>query len=847
MKKILPSIIVLLNLILIQKNSFAQCTVTSQISSLSPYVVNSVSGSTFNEYDNQAYQETSVGSGQYYYIRDEIIRFVNSTPLAYRIQVLVNNNCGNFPFAPSDYLTLVNTLTGEIFSYSSVGNGSIDIVVKEPVVLRMIHRNSLNCSSLAARGTNTCLNRTTISVLNTSCTSTAFRDADGDGYGDVNNVGFVCGSVSEFGYVSIGGDCNDNDANVFTRTWYEDNDGDGYGNNNLTITSCVTPTVTGKTYVTLGGDCNDSDDTINPNANEVEGNNIDENCDGLLSNTRNSFAFDGNASSRNISIAHSNSLNLTSSFTIEAWIYLNASVGFDTKYIFDKKNSYSLKLYNDRLQFNDKTTSFTTLNSNEWIHVAATLDQGILRYYINGSPAGISSQTNTSGTQSQANLGTSTGIAYIGGLYFGPDSYSVFNGKIDELRIWNIAKTAQEIANSMNSFYCSSTPGLVANYKMDEGTASGNNTGITVIKDYSGNGNNATLLDYALTGTGNNFVAGKNLNLPSISSLLSYTYTTACGSNLITLSATGLSNVVWSNGATSGTPFSSTSLESTYTALSIDNNNCSSAGNIMVSEPIIVAQDLSSSIFTSISSTCGANTIVLSISGASATWSGGITNGVPFNTTATSALFTVTGFDVNGCESKGTKELSLQITNCIVVSVPSKIVFTNISTLTLTSPIILTWPSVSGIDTYCIKIYKDLALTQLVTSACGINTNSYTWNISSARLAELIDEKYYFVVASQNEAGTGEFSDPIEFIVRTESLTNSVDEVSDKFIIYPNPNTGQFNVAVNKTNTYKIVNAVGTVINAGVLNIGSNPVSVNLPRGLYFISVGTKIEKLIVE
>lgn len=33
-------------------------------------------------------------------------------------------------------------------------------------------------------------------------------------------------------------------------------------------------------FTEAGGDCNDFDDTINPNAIEIEGDNIDQNCDG---------------------------------------------------------------------------------------------------------------------------------------------------------------------------------------------------------------------------------------------------------------------------------------------------------------------------------------------------------------------------------------------------------------------------------------------------------------------------------------------------------------------------------------------------------------------------------------
>lgn len=60
---------------------------------------------------------------------------------------------------------------------------------------------------------------------------------------------------------------------------YADEDGDGYGSIDSTLmVSCEN--LEGFSFE--AGDCNDSDASINPNAEEVGGNDIDENCDGLL-------------------------------------------------------------------------------------------------------------------------------------------------------------------------------------------------------------------------------------------------------------------------------------------------------------------------------------------------------------------------------------------------------------------------------------------------------------------------------------------------------------------------------------------------------------------------------------
>ncbi|WP_405572720.1 PKD domain-containing protein [Winogradskyella sp. Asnod2-B02-A] len=66
-------------------------------------------------------------------------------------------------------------------------------------------------------------------------------------------------------------------------TYYEDLDGDGYGDPNSTIEDCSDTPPLG--YVVNGLDCNDTDGLINPDAEDSEGNAIDENCDGVDGDT----------------------------------------------------------------------------------------------------------------------------------------------------------------------------------------------------------------------------------------------------------------------------------------------------------------------------------------------------------------------------------------------------------------------------------------------------------------------------------------------------------------------------------------------------------------------------------
>ncbi len=123
-----------------------------------------------------------------------------------------------------------------------------------------------------------------------------YTDADGDGYGDENEVTSACAAPT--GTVAEPGDCDDNDGSAYpganevcgggdencngvvdettavdAQTWYSDTDGDGYGASGG-VTQC---NAAGR--VLLSGDCNELVASINPGATEVC-NGADDDCDG---------------------------------------------------------------------------------------------------------------------------------------------------------------------------------------------------------------------------------------------------------------------------------------------------------------------------------------------------------------------------------------------------------------------------------------------------------------------------------------------------------------------------------------------------------------------------------------
>ena len=206
------------------------------------------------------------------------------------------------------------------------------------------------------------------------------------------------------------------------------------------------------------------------------------------------------AGSNYINVPNSASITLGNSFTIEAWVnYSGTSRTIIDKGAYD--NLLSLNPAGDnKLGFYSANTgawrySTGTIPQNTWTHVAVTLNSGTLTFYINGVASGTGSVTPTS----------STGALNIGRQ--GPTNCfcNAYNGSMDELRIWNVARTANQILSNLNNELSAQT-GLVALYHFNQGSVGANNTSILSALDESGNGNNGTLTSFTLTGNTSNWV-----------------------------------------------------------------------------------------------------------------------------------------------------------------------------------------------------------------------------------------------------------------------------------------------------------------------------------------------------
>ena len=232
---------------------------------------------------------------------------------------------------------------------------------------------------------------------------------------------------------------------------------------------------------------------------------------------QNALHFDGNDDK--VTCGNDPSVQITgTSITLEAWIYANSwKSNVWEGCIIIKENlgppgGYMLRAgANGQLNFEfGNGSSWVGLNSsnnvlslNTWHHVAGSYDGTKMRIYVDGVP--IDSMNTT------AAIANTTDPLIIGDY---PGGNRVWDGKIDEVRVWNVTRSKAEIQAAMDSTYCWAHNGLQAYYKFNQGMNGGSNPSVTTLYDLSGNGNDGTLSGFALTGTTSNWVDGASLVAP---------------------------------------------------------------------------------------------------------------------------------------------------------------------------------------------------------------------------------------------------------------------------------------------------------------------------------------------
>jgi len=436
---------------------------------------------------------------------------------------------------------------------------------------------------------------------------------------------------------------------------------------------------------------------------------------------------------------------LGASYTKEAWIKMNASTNGNNfvsgsassgGHAFWAPGIYSYKLSAGHDFTWTQVQDPNALSLNTWYHVAVTYDAPTttMRLYKNGILVASSNTVAPIASTSSVTIGAFSGTFTM-------------NGDMDEVRIWNTARTQCQIQQFMNCEIPNTATGLVANYHLNQGVPSGTNFAVTTATDAAA-ANTGTLLNFALTGTTSNWVnpsqivsgytitsppnvtlqvSGNGASIASGSNAPNITNNTSFGhlcvggtastkvysvtntgtgtlnlgqvqysgngnfsigtySTLINPGAGGTFAVTFSPGLT---PTINTGTLSLYT------NDCAQPNysfviNATVNALPVLTVSASSSVI------CNTQSVSLTASGANTyTWStasGSITNGLAFNPSST-AQYSVTGTNtLTGCTSTNVANVTITVNPLpTVTATASSFTVCNTSTVSISG---------SGADTY---------------------------------------------------------------------------------------------------------------------------------------------------
>lgn len=203
--------------------------------------------------------------------------------------------------------------------------------------------------------------------------------------------------------------------------------------------------------------------------------------------------------------------------TVEAWIRTtancNPSAGGVQNVIVDwgnfsigSRSTFNI-LWNNAIRFEvggSGLSGTTPINDGAWHHVAMVYNPTAtvpIKLFVDGV-------LDASGSIPTA-VNTYSAVPMVIGMRIDANNY--FNGDIDEVRVWNVARADSQIVNNMNKEFCVTEPGLVAYYRLNEGIAGGNNQGTTVASDEIGT-SLGNLIGFSLTGSASNWVTGAALD-----------------------------------------------------------------------------------------------------------------------------------------------------------------------------------------------------------------------------------------------------------------------------------------------------------------------------------------------
>ncbi|MEY4285948.1 MAG: hypothetical protein RL511_20 [Bacteroidota bacterium] len=494
----------------------------------------------------------------------------------------------------------------------------------------------------------------------------------------------------------------------------------------------------------------------------------------------------------------------------------------------------------------------STSTTNVWTHIVLVYNAGAMTLYKDNVAVATGTFTHTGVTSATLPLYVGRGI---GGNYF--------NGKIDDIGIWNRCLSPCEI----NDLF----------------TASNSLTTVSAGPDlYACNGGPVTL---NATGAASYFWSPNVTNGASFTPSINQTYTvsgfdangcsawdqtnvlleqfsinagqdlTICQGDSAVLTATGANNIIWNNNDVSnGIPFFP--LNSGYvTAFATSSNGCLASDSVLLTinpAPII---DAGPDLFT-----CPGDSVTLFATGANnLIWNGNIQNDTTFVPIA-NATYVVSGNDTLGCVGSDTLQLFYGTLPDLNAGPDQSICFGQEVTLTGTGGIFMYWDNFipDGVP-FVPQTSGSYVLNGASNEGClGTDTVYVSVNDASSNTisASGIDS---YTINGQTYTASGTYTQVLTNAVGCDSLLTinltldftGLNENQQQFSCYPNPVKDVLVVSVLPEligRELEIMNIEGKRVLSQLLKSTNQAIDVqHLPTGVYFLEIGKTVQKLLVE
>jgi hypothetical protein len=554
--------------------------------------------------------------------------------------------------------------------------------------------------------------------------------------------------------------------------------------------------------------------------------------------------------------------NPTSTFTVSLWHNRNTSsvVGIPIMHATNAAGNFIwiFQTGATNMQFgtNKQQSAWiwaqSTSTTNVWTHIVLVYNAGAMTLYKDNVAVATGTFNHTGVTSATLPLYIGRGI---GGSYF--------NGKIDDIGIWNRCLSACEINDLFNASNSLTTvsagPDL---YACNGGTVTLNGTGANTYFWSPNVSNGSTFTPsinqtYTLSGFDANGCSAwdqTNVLLEQFSINAGQDLTVCQGDSAV-LTATGAPNILWNNNDVSnGIPFFP--LNSGYvTAFATSPNGCLASDSVLLTINPAPAVNAGFDLFP-----CPGDSITLLATGANnLIWNGSIANDTTFVPTM-SGTYVVSGNDSLGCSGSDTLQVFYGTLPDLNAGPDQSVCFGQEVTLTGTGGIFMYWdnnipdgvpfmPQTSdsyvlngasnegclGTDTVFVTVNESTSNTISVTGLDSYSLNGETYT-SSGTYTQILT----------NAAGC----DSILTINLTLDFTG-LNENQKEFKLYPNPVKDILVVSVMPEligRELEMMNIEGKRVHSIEMTTANQTINVqHLPAGIYFLQIGEGVQKVLVE